>query len=113
MRGFFWSAYQGHQHIVFITDDGRVSQRRVIANAAERDIAFASVEERLDVRPRRRSGLRCRRALYAASACCAASFGATFHGSNSSIRLIGIGDALENVAQISFRRCPSISVWQR
>jgi anti-sigma-K factor RskA len=50
MQGFFWSAYQGHQHIVFITDDGRVSQRRVIAKAAERDIAFASVEERLDVR---------------------------------------------------------------
>ena len=82
-------ADQGNEHVVFITRDGRVSQRRVIADAAEGDITFASVEERLDVRPRRRSGLRGRRVLYAASACCAASSGATFQGTNSSIRLIG------------------------
>src|SRR6266403_80039 len=89
MERFAWPAYQGHQHIVFITGNRGVSQHGVIADAAKRDIAFTGLEERFDVRPGCRSRLRCRRALYAASACCAASSGTTFHGSNSSIRLIG------------------------
>ena len=88
-------AYQGDEHVVFIAGHCGMAKCGDMVDATEGDLSFAGLEERFDGRPGSRSGLRRRLALYAASACCTASAGATFHGSSSSMRLIG--DALENV----------------
>src|SRR5438046_9011666 len=89
MQGLPWPAYQGDQHVVFITDQGGVSQRRNVVDCAEGDIAFTGLEERFEGWPGRGRRLRYRRVLFAASAGCAARPGGTVPGRSPSVRLIG------------------------
>jgi len=85
LAGFRCSVRQGP---LWVVSEGAMDSRESTSRSPQTEVSVRSAPYGLRG-PGCRSRLRCRRALYAASACCAASSGATFHGSNSSIRLIG------------------------
>jgi hypothetical protein len=87
MQGLPGPAYQGHEHVVLVAGHRGVAKHWDMIDGSEGDIALVGLKKCFDGRPKPRGG--CRLARYAASACCAASARATFHGSNSSIWLIG------------------------